>query len=158
MRSIRLREFTRHVPFLPDTNGKRGRHNCVMNTAVNLQTALSTFDQIWSPRIVSQVNDYDVRIAKVMGEHVWHVHDNTDEFFLVIEGQFNIALRDAAGAETAVTLNPGELFTVPRGTYHRPFSPDGASILMFEPTGTSTTGDTHDEIPDHVHSTTGQLT
>jgi mannose-6-phosphate isomerase-like protein (cupin superfamily) len=127
-----------------------------MDTPVNLQAALSTFDQIWSPRIIGQVNDYDVRIAKVAGEHVWHVHDNTDEFFLVIDGQFNIALRDSDDVESTVTLNVGEMFTVPRGTYHRPFAPDGASILMFEPTGTSSTGDDHEAVPDHVHVTTGQ--
>ena len=59
-----------------------------------LQAALASFDALWSPRIVTRVNDYDVRIAKVAGEHVWHVHDNTDEFFLVLDGELPIALRE----------------------------------------------------------------
>ena len=90
------------------------------------------------------------------GEHVWHVHDHTDEFFLVLEGGFDITLRDGDGERT-VSLGPGEIFVVPRGTEHKPSSP-GGSILMFEPSGTSTTGDRHEgEIPDHVDSTTGHL-
>ncbi|MGI9658113.1 MAG: cupin domain-containing protein, partial [Gaiellaceae bacterium] len=109
---------------------------------VNLSEALASFDQQWSPRIVQRVNDYDVRIAKVEGEHVWHVHDDTDEFFMVLDGAFEIAVRDAAGDESSVRLGVGDTFVVPRGVEHRPTSP-GASILMFEPSGTSTTGDRH---------------
>jgi mannose-6-phosphate isomerase-like protein (cupin superfamily) len=102
---------------------------------------------VWSPRIVTRVNDYDVRIAKVQGEHVWHVHDNTDEFFLVLDGDFDIGLRDANGGTRTVHLHRGDVFVVPRGVEHRPSS-TGASILMFEPAGTPSTGDRHDEIPD----------
>jgi mannose-6-phosphate isomerase-like protein (cupin superfamily) len=122
---------------------------------VNLNQALATFTDIYSPRIVGRVNDYDIRIAHTRGEHVWHVHDHTDEFFLVLDGGFNIALRDADGERT-VSLGPGEIFVVPRGIEHKPSSPGGA-ILMFEPSGTSTTGDRHEgEIPDYVDSTTGR--
>jgi mannose-6-phosphate isomerase-like protein (cupin superfamily) len=122
---------------------------------VNLTEALASFDEIYSPRIVARMNDYDVRIAKAEGEHVWHVHDHTDEFFLVLEGRFDIAMRAADGNETTVQLRQGDVFVVPRGTEHKPSSP-GGSILMFEPSGTSTTGDRHEgEIPDHVDSTTG---
>ena len=122
---------------------------------VNLNQALATFTDIYSPRIVGRVNDYDIRIAHARGEHVWHVHDHTDEFFLVLDGRFDIALRDADGERT-VSLAPGEIFVVPRGTEHKPSSPGGA-ILMFEPSGTSTTGDRHEgEIPGYVNSTTGQ--
>ena len=122
---------------------------------VNLNQALATFTDIYSPRIVGRVNDYDIRIAHARGEHVWHVHDHTDEFFLVLDGRFDIALRDADGERT-VSLAPGGIFVVPRGTEHKPSSPGGA-ILMFEPSGTSTTGDRHEgEIPGYVDSTTGQ--
>jgi len=101
------------------------------------------------------MNDYDVRIAHTKGEHVWHVHDDTDEFFLVLDGRFDIAIRDADGGETTVTLRTGDVFVVPKGTEHKPSSP-GGTILMFEPSGTSTTGDhPQGEIPDHVDSTTG---
>jgi mannose-6-phosphate isomerase-like protein (cupin superfamily) len=83
------------------------------------------------------------------------VHDHTDEFFLVIDGQFDIALRDG-GRERTVSLGPGEIFVVPKGTEHKPSSP-GGSILMFEPSGTLTTGDRHEGgIPAHVDSTTGR--
>jgi mannose-6-phosphate isomerase-like protein (cupin superfamily) len=122
---------------------------------VNLSRALASFDDVYSPRIVTRMNDYDVRIAHALGEHVWHVHDETDEFFLVLDGRFDISLRGADGSETTVVLNQGDVFVVPRGTEHKPSSP-GGSILMFEPSGTSTTGDRHEgEIPDHVDSTTG---
>ena len=121
---------------------------------VSLAKALASFDDLWSPRIVTAVNDYDVRVAKVEGEHLWHTHDHTDEFFLVVEGELHIALREAAGERTVV-LPQGSVFTVPRGTEHKPSAPSGAAILMFEPTGTLTVGDRHDEIPDHVDATTG---
>ncbi|MDG9703352.1 cupin domain-containing protein [Streptomyces sp. DH37] len=122
---------------------------------VNLAEALASFSDVYSPRIVTRVNDYDVRIAHVRGEHVWHVHEDTDEFFLVLDGRFDVALRDADGNESTVVLGKGDVFVVPRGTEHRPSSP-GGSILMFEPTGTASTGDRHEgEIPAHVDSTTG---
>jgi mannose-6-phosphate isomerase-like protein (cupin superfamily) len=122
---------------------------------VNLTTALASFDEVYSPRIVARVNDYDVRIAHTRGEHVWHVHEDTDEFFLVLDGQFEVTVRDATGAETTVLMREGDTFVVPRGTEHKPSS-SGGSILMFEPNGTVTTGDRHEgEIPGHVDSTTG---
>ncbi|MFG3255932.1 cupin domain-containing protein [Streptomyces sp. NPDC048172] len=124
------------------------------NEPVALDHVLSTFDALWSPRVITQVNDYDVRVAKVEGEHVWHVHEHTDEFFLVLRGELSIALREN-GAERTVTLPQGSAFTVPRGTEHRPASPGGAAILMLEPTGTLSVGDRHEEIPDHVDITTG---
>jgi mannose-6-phosphate isomerase-like protein (cupin superfamily) len=122
---------------------------------VNLTTALASFDAVYSPRIVARVNDYDVRIAHARGEHVWHVHADTDEFFLVLAGRFDVAMRGADGTETTVVLHAGDTFVVPRGIEHKPSSP-GGSILMFEPTGTSSTGDRYrGDLPDHVDSTTG---
>ncbi|MER7894240.1 cupin domain-containing protein [Micromonospora sp. NPDC094482] len=121
---------------------------------ITLSAALASFDTLWSPRIVTRVNDYDVRVAKVAGEHIWHVHDDTDEFFLVLDGELNIALREPTGERT-VRLTQGAVFTVPRGTQHKPYAPAGAAILMFEPAGTPTVGDRHDEIPDHIDATTG---
>lgn len=124
-------------------------------TPINLHDALASFDEVYSPRIVTRMNDYDVRVAHAEGEHVWHVHEDTDEFFLVLEGQFDVAYRDSDGAEHTVVLRRGDTFVVPRGVEHKPSSP-GGSILMFEPSGTSSTGDRHEgEIPDNVDSTTG---
>ena len=125
-------------------------------TPVNLTKALASFDEIYSPRIVARLNDYDVKIAHTRGEHVWHVHEDTDEFFLILDGQFDIALRDADGRETTVELSRGDVYVVPRGTEHKPSSPGGA-ILMFEPAGTVNTGDRHEgTIPDYVETTTGR--
>ncbi len=122
---------------------------------VNLTEALATFDDVYSPRIVARMNDYDVRIAHTLGEHIWHVHEDTDEFFLVLDGRFDVAVRGEDGTEHTVSLTKGDTYVVPRGTEHKPSSPGGA-ILMFEPSGTSTTGDRHEgEIPGNVDSTTG---
>lgn len=122
---------------------------------VNLSEALSSFQTLWSPHIIAKMNDYDVRIAHVEGEHVWHAHEDTDEFFLVLGGEFNIAMRSDDGKERVVRLQEGDTYVVPKGVSHRPFSP-GASILMFEPTGTLSTGDSEEEdIPEGVDKTAG---
>ena len=120
---------------------------------VNLTDALASFSDTYSPRIVTRVNDYDVRIAHALGDYVWHVHEDTDEFFLVLDGRFDIALREDGGERTVV-LTAGDVFVVPKGTEHKPSSP-GGSILMFEPSGTPTTGDRHDEVPDTFRTTVG---
>ena len=122
---------------------------------VELSTALATFEALWSPRIVTRVNDYDVRIAKVAGEHVWHRHDDTDEFFLVLSGSLTIALRPPGEGDRTVVLSEGSVFVVPRGPEHKPSSASGASILMFEPTGTSSVGTHHDAVGDHIDVTSG---
>ena len=121
---------------------------------IALSAALASFTDQWSPRIVTTVNDYDVRVAKVEGAHLWHTHDHTDEFFLVLSGELHIALRERAGERTVV-LPKGSLFTVPRGTEHKPYAPVPTEILLLEPTGTLTVGDQHEEIPAHVDATTG---
>jgi mannose-6-phosphate isomerase-like protein (cupin superfamily) len=92
----------------------------VITKPVNLTEALGSFDDIYSPRIVGQVNDYDVRIAHAQGEHLWHVHEETDEFFLVLDGEFHVAVRDADGSESTVVLRKGDTFVVPKGTEHKP--------------------------------------
>ncbi|MFD7734166.1 cupin domain-containing protein, partial [Kitasatospora phosalacinea] len=89
------------------------------NQPISLARALASFEALWSPRIVTRVNDYDVRIAKVAGEHVWHVHDDTDEFFLVLDGELHISLREAGGERT-VRLPRGAVLTLPAGTEHHP--------------------------------------
>ncbi|CAM5453236.1 cupin domain-containing protein [Streptomyces griseorubiginosus] len=122
---------------------------------VSLPTALASFAEQWSPRIVTAVNDYDVRVTHVEGEHLWHVHDDTDEFFLVLDGELHIALREAAGERTVV-LPKLSVFTVPKGVEHKPYAPVPTDILLLEPTGTSTVGDRHDEVPAHVEATTGR--
>jgi mannose-6-phosphate isomerase-like protein (cupin superfamily) len=122
---------------------------------IDLNEVLASFDAAWSPRIVTRVNDYDIRLARFDGEHVWHVHENTDEFFLVLDGEIEIGLRDPA--ERVVTLARGQVFVVPKGTFHKPSSKTGASVLLVEPAGTLTVGDVHDDVPGHVDVTTGHL-
>lgn len=121
---------------------------------VNLSEALDSFEAIYSPRVVATMNDYDVRVAHTLGEHIWHSHEDTDEFFLVLAGRFDIAMRDSDGNERLVELHEGDLFVVPKGVEHKPSSP-GGSILMFEPSGTSSTGNHVGPLPGHIDSTTG---
>ena len=108
-----------------------------MARKVNLAEKLASFSDHWAPRIVAGMNDYDVMVVRVEGEFVWHKHDETDDFFLVIEGEIDIELRDRT-----VTLGPGELFVVPKGVEHRPVARKGeAKLLLIEPRGTPNTGD-----------------
>ena len=107
-----------------------------MTEAVNLAQKLATFSDYFSPRTVTQLNNYDVMVVKVKGPFVWHKHDDTDDFFLVLKGELNIELRDRT-----VTLKPGELFVVPKGVEHRPVAREEVHLLLIEPTGTPNTGD-----------------
>lgn len=107
-----------------------------MNDKINLAEKLKTFSEHWSPRTIAQMNDLDVMVVKVKGDFVWHKHDDTDDFFLVLKGRLDIELRDRT-----VTLGPGELFIVPKGVEHRPFAQEEVEILLVEPTGTPNTGD-----------------
>lgn len=108
---------------------------------VNLAEKLALFDTPWSPKIVGNLNDYDIQLGKAKGEFVWHDHPTTDEFFLVLSGHLTIQLRDGD-----VELFPGELFVVPKGVEHCPRSDDGAEFLMLEPTGVVNTGDAGGEL------------
>jgi mannose-6-phosphate isomerase-like protein (cupin superfamily) len=104
--------------------------------AINLAEKLSTFSEYWQPRIVGSFNGHDLMVVKVKGEFVWHKHDNTDDFFLVLAGHITIQLRDGA-----VQLGPGEVFVVPKGVEHRPVAEDEAHVLLIEPRDTPNTGD-----------------
>jgi mannose-6-phosphate isomerase-like protein (cupin superfamily) len=107
------------------------------SAAINLSEKLATFDEHWSPRTVTQFNGHDVMVVKVKGEFVWHSHEDTDDFFLVLKGRLTIRLRDGD-----VELGPGELFVVPVGVEHQPCAAEEAELLLIEPTGTPNTGDT----------------
>jgi mannose-6-phosphate isomerase-like protein (cupin superfamily) len=104
---------------------------------VNLGSKLDLFDELWSPRTVASFNGHDVMVVKVKGEFVWHKHDDTDDFFLVLSGRLTIRLRDRD-----VILGPGELFVVPVGVEHQPFADEETHLLLIEPSGTPNTGDT----------------
>ncbi len=105
--------------------------------AVNLTQKLALFQEHWSPRTVSTVNDYEVKVVKVQGEFVWHQHDDTDEFFLVLDGELTIDLPEGR----SVVLGPLETVTVPRGMPHRPRAEVETSIVLLEPAGVVNTGE-----------------
>jgi mannose-6-phosphate isomerase-like protein (cupin superfamily) len=120
-----------------------------MERPLNLDEALHRFDTTWEPRVVTRANDYDVRIVRVDGDHAWHVHNETDEFFFCLDGQFTIKMR-----EMTVVFEPGDVYTVPLGVEHCPRAAQGTRILMFEPQGPPTTGDDHGDIG-HLKTTHG---
>ena len=103
---------------------------------INLERAFASFDEVWSPRILAQMNDVQIKAAKVGGEFVWHRHDDTDEVFLVTRGRLTIRFRDRE-----VVLGPGELIVVPKGVEHQPAADEPTDILLIEPAGTINTGD-----------------
>lgn len=116
---------------------------------VNLAEKLSRVDELWSPRIIGELNGQHVKVVKVAGEFVWHHHENEDELFLVLAGRLRIEFRDRE-----IVLDPGEFCIVPRGIEHRPVAGEECHILLFEPVGTLNTGNVRSEHtvddPDHV--------
>ncbi len=104
--------------------------------AINLADKLATFTDVFAPRTLAEYNGHDVMVAKLKGPYVWHKHDDTDDFFLVLKGRLTIELRDRT-----VTLAPGEMFIVPKGVEHRPVADEEVHILLIEPTGTPNSGD-----------------
>lgn len=104
--------------------------------AVRLREKLALFQDRWSPRIVASMNDYHFKLAKLEGEFVWHAHAETDETFLVLEGELVIELRDGR-----VALGPGDLYVVPKGVEHKPVAARECHVLLIEPAGTVNTGD-----------------
>jgi mannose-6-phosphate isomerase-like protein (cupin superfamily) len=105
-------------------------------TAIDLAAKLGTFSEYYQPRAIAEFNGNDVMVVKAKGEFVWHKHDDTDDFFLVLKGTLVIELRDRS-----VTLGPGQLFVVPKGVEHRPVAAEEVHILLIEPRGTPNTGD-----------------
>jgi mannose-6-phosphate isomerase-like protein (cupin superfamily) len=110
----------------------------------------------WQPRIAASFNGFDAKVARFEGEFVWHVHEDVDEFFLVLDGELTILLRDDDGTERAVELAPHTVYVVPRGVEHKPVAPGGASVLMVEPSGTVNVGDRHDVLTEGIDATTGE--
>jgi mannose-6-phosphate isomerase-like protein (cupin superfamily) len=108
---------------------------------IDLAQKLSTFSEPWSPRTVAVMNDYDIRVVKTRGEFTWHSHPDTDEFFLVVAGDLTIRMESGE-----VTLGPGQMYVVPRGVRHQPFSAEGADLVLIEPSDTVNTGDS----PSHL--------
>lgn len=106
---------------------------------VNLAQSFSHIQQYWSPRIVGEINGFQVKLAKLKGEFVWHHHEHEDELFLVVKGRLLIRLRNGE-----VTLEEGEFFIVPRGVEHLPVAEEEVHVLLFEPASTLNTGNVQD--------------
>lgn len=109
-------------------------------TPVNLEEKLSLIREHWSPRVVGELNGQHVKLAKLLGEFVWHRHDREDELFLVLKGELELHLRDGM-----VTLREGEFFVVPQGVEHKPVAREEVHLLLLEPTSTLNTGNVRSE-------------
>ena len=116
-----------------------------MRSSINFAEKLAQVSEHWSPRVVAELNDYQFKVVKLQGEFVWHTHQNTDEAFLVIDGEMEIGFRDGG-----VTLRAGEMFVVPKGVEHCPTSDEEVHLLLIEPTGTPNTGDAATAAPRRV--------
>jgi mannose-6-phosphate isomerase-like protein (cupin superfamily) len=108
---------------------------------VNLAQKFGKFSDHWAPRVIAKMNDYQLKIAKLQGEFVWHDHKTTDEVFLVVSGSMGIEFRDGT-----VRLDQGELCVVPRGVEHRPFAEVECEVLLIEPRGVVNTGEAGGEL------------
>ena len=107
-----------------------------MPAAINLRDKLALFGDFWKPRVIAELNDYQLKVVKLQGGFVWHAHTDTDEVFLVLEGRMVIEFRDGL-----VALEAGELYVVPKGVEHRPVAESACSVLLVEPRGVLNTGD-----------------
>ncbi|MEM7336351.1 MAG: cupin domain-containing protein [Chloroflexota bacterium] len=103
--------------------------------SINLARKLSLFEEHWSPKIIAEMNDYQFKVVKLKGDFVWHSHPETDETFMVIEGEVRIDFRDGA-----VSIKKGELYVVPKGVEHKPYADQEAQLLLIETKGVVNTG------------------
>ena len=103
---------------------------------INFRQKFALFAEHWQPKVVAEMNDYQFKIVKLQGDFVWHDHKDTDETFIVIEGELRIDFRDGA-----VRLSAGEMFVVPKGVEHKPYAAQEVKLLLIEPRGVLNTGD-----------------
>ncbi|WP_432477530.1 cupin domain-containing protein [Nocardioides sp. GXQ0305] len=103
---------------------------------VDLADRLASFSDLWSPKVVARMNDYEIKVVKIQGDFTWHSHPDTDELFLVVDGELTIQLRDRD-----VTVGAGQLYVVPRGVEHCPRADGEVHALLIEPRGVVNTGD-----------------
>ena len=102
---------------------------------VNFREKLGLFTEQWQPRVVAEMNDYQFKLVKLQGDFVWHDHKDTDETFIVIEGDLRIDFRDGS-----VNISKGEMYVVPKGVEHKPYAKDEVKLLLIEPRGVPNTG------------------
>ncbi|MDG9856598.1 MULTISPECIES: cupin domain-containing protein [Pseudomonas] len=103
---------------------------------INLQDKLGRITETWQPRVIAEMNDYQFKVVKLHGDFVWHSHADTDETFIVLDGELRIDFRDGP-----LTLRAGELYVVPRGVEHKPYAEREVQVMLIEPRGVLNTGD-----------------
>ena len=108
---------------------------------INIKSKLKTFSDLWSPKVIAEMNNYQFKLVKIKDDFIWHSHEDTDEVFIVLEGTMYIEFNDEI-----VKLSEGELLVVPKGTQHRPFAHEEAKIMLVEPRGVINTGDTDSDL------------
>jgi mannose-6-phosphate isomerase-like protein (cupin superfamily) len=108
---------------------------------INVAQKLGLFSDHWNPRIVGELNGQHIKLVRFKGPFVWHKHDNEDEMFFVIEGDFNMELRDKI-----INLQKGDFIIIPKGTEHRPVAAEEVQVMLFEPAGTLNTGEHNNEL------------
>jgi mannose-6-phosphate isomerase-like protein (cupin superfamily) len=104
--------------------------------AINFQQKLGLFAEQWSPKVVAEMNDYQFKVVKLLGDFIWHDHKDTDETFIVLEGELRLDFRDGA-----VHVASGEMFVLPKGVEHKPYAEHEVKLLIIEPRGVVNTGD-----------------
>ncbi|NRO99252.1 cupin domain-containing protein [Paraburkholderia sp. NMBU_R16] len=107
---------------------------------IKLLDKIGRIDGHWQPRVVAEMNDYQFKVVKILGDFVWHTHADTDETFIVLDGRLRIDFRDHS-----IELGPGEMAVVPKGVEHKPFAEAEVKMLLIEPRGVVNTGDTVNE-------------
>jgi mannose-6-phosphate isomerase-like protein (cupin superfamily) len=112
---------------------------------VNINQKLTLFTEYWSPKIVGELNGQLIKLVKFRGEFIWHKHDNEDEMFLVVSGQFNMEFRDKT-----IVLKENEFLIVPKGVEHRPVASEEVAVMLFEPVSTLNTGNIESQLTKHI--------
>ncbi|WP_233848114.1 cupin domain-containing protein [Paraburkholderia sp. HD33-4] len=107
---------------------------------INLLDKIRQIDDHWQPRVVAEMNDYQFKVVKIVGDFVWHQHADTDETFIVLDGRLRIDFRDRS-----IELAAGEMAVVPKGVEHKPYAGSEVKLLLIEPRGVVNTGDTVNE-------------
>ena len=113
----------------------------MLSKKINFEDKYTKFSEYWTPHIIAEMNDYQFKLVKIKGEFVWHNHKNTDETFIVIDGEMVIKFRDEE-----VKIAKGEMYVVPKGIDHKPYAKDECKILIIEPSGVINTGDINDKL------------
>ena len=110
----------------------------MLYNAINFNDKFNLFNELWNPKVISEMNDYQFKLVKIQGDFQWHCHRHTDETFIVLTGKIKIRFRDGE-----VTLNEGEMYVVPKGKEHKPCADNLAKVLIIEPRGVVNTGDSN---------------